>query len=487
MPLLPAPEILIDRELPLTNSYLRWRAQRLNRLRFAEKTSQSPPESLLQQVWLYQRLVQEKLQTIDGRPVRVLHPGFWNREPGPDFQKAVVQVGSDFPVSGDIEIDIVPSGWEQHSHASNPNYRNVVLHVTWEPATTQKERPSLPLKYALDSTLPELSFWLGVEPRPAPGGLAGKCSAPFSSLPPARVQEILRQAAQARLRQKAEWFQALARQRGWENAFWEGLFSALGYKRNVWPMRRLAQINPFLITHLPPKDPVLTLQARLLGTACLLPPELKGHSYLRQLWQYWWRESAACLEYILPAGLWTLGGIRPANHPQRRLALAAHWLANGTLLYPAERWLERRIESPDLLRSLEEILQVKHDEFWSYHWMLRSAPSVQPLALLGIQRVTDIAMNVVLPWLYVRACAGGNERLAAVAENRYLHWPPGEDNSVLRLARQRLFGGASSSFLTTASQQQGVLQIVRDFCDHSNAACHNCEFPDLIKATVSCE
>jgi hypothetical protein len=32
-----------------------------------------------------------------------------------------------------------------------------------------------------------------------------------------------------------------------------------------------------------------------------------------------------------------------------------------------------------------------------------------------------------------------------------------------------------------AAAQQGLLQIVRDFCDHSNAICADCRFPELVR------
>jgi len=35
--------------------------------------------------------------------------------------------------------------------------------------------------------------------------------------------------------------------------------------------------------------------------------------------------------------------------------------------------------------------------------------------------------------------------------------------------------------LKTAAAQQGLMQIVRDFCDHSNALCANCRFPELVR------
>jgi hypothetical protein len=469
------------------NAYLRWRAARRGAQCFAEKPDQAPAEMLLQRVWLYQRVLGDRLQTIDGRAVKVLHPGFWNREAGPDFKNALVRIGSDPAVSGDIEIDLVPAGWRQHGHAGNPAYRNVVLHVTWEPATTQDDIPSLSLKHALDASLAELTFWLGVEPKPPPDTLAGQCSGPFRALDQQRVRDVVRQAAQARLRGKSEQLLARARQVGWNGALWEGLFSALGYKRNVWPMRRVAELLPLLASELPSaSEPAIFLQSRFLGASGMLPAELRqtktSENYLRQVWDAWWRDADQMREHALPAAIWNFAGIRPVNHPQRRLALAAHWVGRGQLPRQLENWLERTIGKEDLLPSLEQLLQVKHDDFWSYRCTLRSAPGKSARPLLGENRVTDLAINVILPWLYVRAWAGRNHALADAAEARYFHWPSGEDNSVLRLARQRLFGGVSARFQKTAAEQQGVMQIVRDFCDHSNAACENCQFPDLLRS-----
>jgi hypothetical protein len=106
----------------------------------------------------------------------------------------------------------------------------------------------------------------------------------------------------------------------------------------------------------------------------------------------------------------------------------------------------------------------------------------KPQPLLGAHRVTDLAVNVVLPWFWTRAAAGKNSALQETAEHRYFFWPASEDNAILRLARQRLLGGEHDRALWTAARQQGLLQIVRDFCEHSNALCENCRFPELVRS-----
>jgi hypothetical protein len=89
---------------------------------------------------------------------------------------------------------------------------------------------------------------------------------------------------------------------------------------------------------------------------------------------------------------------------------------------------------------------------------------------------------VVLPWLWIRAVEGKNEGLQKEMESRYFAWPSGEDNSVLRLARARLMGAGGGKMPNSAAAQQGLLQIVRDFCEHSNAVCAGCRFPELVQS-----
>ena len=474
------------------NHYVEWRTRRITPA-LRDSRNDRPPEKLLQTIWQQQRLRREALHTSDGEPVRILHPGFRNFEAGPDFRGAFIQFGEEQPLSGDVEIDLVTGGWRAHGHDRNPNFKNVILHVVWENSAkttvTRVGLRTLPLSEALDSPLPELERWLGGDsPSVWLESMRGRCCAPLRELSPEQINELLQQAALVRLQSKAAEIQARARLSGWEQALWEGLFGALGYKQNIWPMRRLAELRPELFGG---KDmSPLLVQARLLGASGLLPTDLNGdrtsrNDYLRSVWNLWWRERDRFSDMILPRAIWKFSGLRPANHPQRRLALAAHWLAAGEELpIKLEHWMLRSSSEgfPARTDSLLEILQVKGDEFWSRHWTLKSAPMSRPQPLLGVNRVTDLAINVILPWMWLRANEGGNQSLQSMIERCYLSWPLAEDNSRLRLARQRLLGGAGRAVLKSAAAQQGLLQIMRDFCEHSNAICEQCSFPDLVRA-----
>jgi hypothetical protein len=231
---------------------------------------------------------------------------------------------------------------------------------------------------------------------------------------------------------------------------------------------------------------VLDLQARLFGIASLLPEEIgrrhaAGSQYLRRLWDVWWRCREEFRGLAVPRELWKMSGQRPANHPHRRLALAASWLADSSLLARVEQWATRPLHPHEAPSHLLQALETPADEFWSWHWTFQSKRLAKPRPLLGAARATDLAMNVVLPWLWIRAAEGKNQALVEELQRRYHGWPPAEDNAILRLARQRLLGQSSPRSLPTAALQQGMLQIARDFCEQANSICADCQFPELVR------
>ncbi len=474
------------------NIYAQWRA-RLCAQNFL-RDEQFPAERLVQAIWQHQRLRRGELKTAGGKSVRVFHPGFASLEGGPDFRGAVLQIGNDAPCSGDVEVDLRPNGWRAHGHDRNPNFKNVLLHVVWDEGSVQQgsQPVILPLKNVLDAPLTELSQSLENESlRSLPENLRGKCCAPLRELKEVELTQLLNYAARVRFENKAAQFRARAKHTGWEQALWENLFRALGYKHNVWPMQHLAEQRVHLLAsgRNNGSETLLALQARLFGVSGLLPDELtraqkSTDSYLRRVWDFWWRERAAFSEVILPRAAWKFHGVRPLNHPLRRLALASHWLADTHFIFKIEKWIadaEGARPSAAFSGKLTEILQIARDDFWSWHTTFKSVRSKKPQPLLGDGRVTDLAVNVILPWLWIRAVEGGNEKIRKEVERRFFAWPPAEDNSVLKLARQRLLGTASAKILKTAATQQGLIQIVRDFCEHSNATCDHCKFPELVR------
>jgi hypothetical protein len=358
------------------------------------------------------------------------------------------------------------------------------LHVVWRAGPNGPSGlPVVELRNQLDAPLGQLAAALGQAETLPPRNVRGQCSAPLRDLPTEGVADLLGQAARVRLEAKAAALAAVAGRASWEQALWEGLFTALGYKQNSWPMRRLAELLPELRRGLGQASEPVVLLARLLGVGGLLPDQLDRdkltNRYLRTLWDQWWRDRDRLARRILPKSVWTYHGLRPANRPERRLALAAHWLAKRDFAAWLDDWICQPPKKPSPAAALLGRLAAS-DDYWSRHWTFRSGRFAAAQPLLGAGRLHDIAVNVILPWLHARATSDGNAGLVARVEHRYFAWPKAQDNSRLKFVRQRLFGSRRIP-LRGAALQQGLLQVQADFCNRTNALCDDCVFPDLVR------
>ena len=448
-----------------------------------------PRELLLQFVWQHQCLCRDGIQTLDGRRCQILHPGFWNYGPGPDFKGAVIRLNGAGEIVGDIEIDCEIGGWKAHGHEGNPAFSNVILQVVWATESTARlpKRPIVALEDCIRGSLQDLaSLFSGQSPQ-LPDEFRGKCCAPLFELPLDEVRSVLRIAATERFQQKGKLFEARARLVGWRLALWEGLVAGLGYSRNSWPMRCIAELTPELFPGFPEGAPLnfsaVDVEARLFGIAGFLPkdPNEINSPYLHELWEVWWRIRDQFRESIMPRGVWRIGGLRPHNHPHRRLALVSQWVQRPDFFNSLEWWFTSATEK-NSIAMLVNALSVIAPPFWSSRFNFnRVSMRVSP-HLLGEARMIDLAINSILPWFWVRAKTGGNELMMKRAECLFFTLPRSEENRALKNARTRLMGRCDPKMLGSAADQQGVLQILQDFCAHSNALCQDCRFPELLRS-----
>jgi hypothetical protein len=72
-------------------------------------------EKFLHHIWLYKMYKPGLYTTIKGEPVEIIHPGFHNKDAGPDFFNAKVKIG-DTLWAGNIEIHQNASDWQKHGH-----------------------------------------------------------------------------------------------------------------------------------------------------------------------------------------------------------------------------------------------------------------------------------------------------------------------------------------------------------------------------------
>ena len=395
-------------------------------------------ERHLQCLWVDQRLRPDKLMTSEGEAITVEHPGDWNLEAGPDFLNAALLVGKERRrVSGDLEIHIHPGGWKQHGHAGDPRYANVRFHVVYFQGLEIPGLIQIPLQETL-ATDPRFSFEnidLAAYPYSIPSG-----DFPLLGMHPDQKIQWLESAGEERLRLKAERFALAMQSKDPDQLLWEELMAALGYKNNKAPFRQIAATLP-LARLRPLAETPGEAYALLLGLSGLLPanpdPAWDGETrgFVRGLWDFWWKQSEGLKESALEKPDWILAGIRPANHPVRRLMAAAHYA----------------FRLPEISRDWNHLT-----EFPSNHWNTHISWKTQckPTALVGQSRANAIATNILIPF----QAATGETRLD-------LEKLPAEpSNSIIRQTAHALFGpDHTPKVYRTAMARQGLIQIFHDY------------------------
>ena len=272
-------------------------------------------------------------------------------------------------------------------------------------------------------------------------------------------------AAEHRLRRKAAALSRLSELHGPDEALFQALSATLGYKSNKLPFTLLAQ----RLTLRRLREAKDDADALIFGVSGFLPskdlaefePGTRG--YLREVWERWWPRRAEFERLQIPADLWKLGGQRPVNHPQRRLAALAqivrHW--------PKIRALRQRCDPA----GISDFFATLSDDFWDYHYTVSSKTSARAMALVGESRVTEMLANVFFPLAY----AEDSSRWIG-----FKNLPAALSNQRVKVAAIRLFGpdnARAQNFLRNAALQQGLLQIYEDFCLNDASDCVKCRFP----------
>ena len=77
-------------------------------------------EARVQQMWHEQHFFDTDMASIDRRAIRVLKPGIWNHNEGPDFMHAEIEIGGKLQI-GDVEIHVRSSEW--YAHQASPQFQ----------------------------------------------------------------------------------------------------------------------------------------------------------------------------------------------------------------------------------------------------------------------------------------------------------------------------------------------------------------------------
>lgn len=430
-----------------------------------------PPQRILSELELQARWFAgdfgKHFVTLTGQKIDIVQFGVWNREAGPDFSDAAIRVNGSEPMRGSIEFDLTDRNWESHGHATNPAFEDTVLHVFVHLsertffARTRSNREVRQVRADPNTLAETLSANI-------PLACPGRCQAPLRNLPEDRVGRVLDAAAQFRLQKKAARIRSTIDNHGRDEALFQEIAAALGYKQNKLPFTLLAQRLPLKLLRANSTE----AEAMLFGVAGFLQaPDLDvyerpARKYVRELWDRWWLHRDALQRLILPAKIWRFSGARPLNHPQRRLAA----LAAISKKWPAFIKSLGKTSA----RSAEQFFFTLAHPFWDFHYTLASPASPEAMAIVGETRAAEILANVVFPFFV----AEGRD-----VWNEFSKLPARLSNRRLATAATRLFGDDAKrgQFLKSVTHQQGLLQIYEDFCMQDNSDCTQCPFPEQMR------
>ena len=314
-----------------------------------------------------------------GDKIDIIQFGIWNREAGPDFKDAAVSVNGSEPRRGCIEIDLVDRNWETHGHSTNPAFDHTVLHVFVDKGereffTRTKSNRNVPQVRIDPAILPE-AFSANI-----PLARAGRCQAPLKNLPEERIRSVLDAAAKFRLQKKAARIRAKIENHGRDEAVFQEIAAALGYKENKLPFTLISQrvALKFLRENPDNAEAILFGLAGFLETPDLAVYKKSSRSYVRELWDRWWPQRDEMQRLILPSKVWKLSSTRPANHPQRRLAALAILTREWTGF--------RRAVARRTAKTVEKFFNGLDHPFWKFRYTLTADPAQEPMALIGQSR-----------------------------------------------------------------------------------------------------
>ncbi len=429
-------------------------------------------EKLITSIW--QRRLVPELFTDTGERLQVIHPGRTSNISGCDFRDAVFTINSK-TITGDIEVHVKSSQWQGHGHHRDPKYNNIALHIVWwhdsqTPTLLQdgKVIPTICLSSFIKSPLDELNSQANSYGQPL-----SACQEVSHHTNADRLGRLLTEAGEERFVAKITSFRKALKKDDARQVLYRGIARALGYTQNAEPCEELANKLPLDILEEIETGDNVTRQALILGTAGLLPSQQRRlrHVFIEDeeisgLEQIW--ESFGITETMKETD-WCFFRVRPDNFPTRRLIALSYLIArygkSGLLLGILK--LVREASPGAEHRWLENGLIIAGQGYWKNHpdfgiVMSRSS------ALLGRDKVSEIAINTILPFACACGEIAGELELKKKTVEIYRSYPKPGDNELTRYMKQQL--RLKPEARLSACQQQGLIHIFKTYCHRRNCA-----------------
>ena len=405
-------------------------------------------EDFLHYVWDFKKFDLKNLKTTTNKELRILNFGHKNKDAGPDFINAKVQL-DEVTWFGNIEIHIKASDWKAHRHTIDPAYSNVILHVVLINDIPVEDIngnsiPCLEIRERIEKTeLRKYYKFLGK-------GVSLPCSSKLESIPQIIKVQATENASVLRLRKKADYVRHILHKTefNWEYTFKVLLSRYFGGPVNADAFEMMAlSLNPLIL--LKEKEKLTDLEALLFGQASFLMGVPKD-AYMEELKNiYTFQKRKYNLIEISPAS-WKFMRMRPYSFPTIRIAQLAY-------LFHINNSFVDHIRAHTSLSELKQLFKGKTSAYWSDHYLFGKTSKYLEKQISSTF-IDLLLINVVAPFVYAYGNLRNEEKYLSLSLSLLENIPP--ENNVHTRNWKKLGISATNAFET-----QGLIELKKSFCD----------------------
>jgi hypothetical protein len=409
-------------------------------------------EKLLQYLWNYKVFKHFDFKDIEGNSVEILEFGKWNSDAGPDFLTGKIKFNNVI-LAGNIELHVKASDWIFHNHSTDPNYKNIILHVVFYNDTpidefTINNIPTLELKDYIDENILWKYEKLSGENQFIP------CERIFDSKKiPVNFHEgnILR-----KLEEKSLEFEQSLKQ--YKNNFEAVLFHSLAYsfglKVNAHIFRQIAESIDFSIIN-KIRQNLYQLEALLFGISGWLETD---EDEQMKIWKREFTFIKAKFNildlHFHPKFL----RLRPPNFPTIRLSQLAN------LYHQQQNIFSKVITAKNSAELFAIFKDSSASEYWDNHFNFGKISSSKYPKVVSKDFIDLIILNTILPLKYIYHKYHHEEISEEIIS--FYRTIAAEKNSVTKNWKNL---GTS---IPTALESQSLIYHYKSFCEEKN--CLHC-------------
>ena len=414
-------------------------------------------EKLLQYIWIHKLFVTNELKTVSGDTISIKSFGVANSDSGPDYTDVQIKM-NDALWAGCVELHLKSSDWEKHNHQNDNAYSNVILHVVYEHDKDIYTKngsllPTLELKSLVNQSLIDtyINYMSSLQDI--------VCQKQFCEIDSFRLFSWLDRLLIERLEDRKKHIEQLLEKtiNHKEEAFYQYLAAAFGFKINALPFSLLAKSLP-LQCLAKQKDNLLQIEAMLFGQADLLPTK-STDDYTESLkTEYHFLQKKFSLQPLCKSSMWKFAKMYPSGFPTVRIAQFA------VLVHQSSSLLSKVLEAKNV-KELTKWFNVQASDYWKSHYQFGKISSTNTDKSLGKSAVNSLLINTVLPFMYAYSQWNNNLDL----QNKVIEFYeslPFEDNKI-----SRKYIELRPDF-TNALQSQSLIQLYNNYC--SSKQCLHC-------------